>query len=321
MFPSGLSMLWESVEAPDAFTSRFGFADFDDGADWLASTLQQHWALPVLHCERIVLSDQNAIAWITTALHPEGLICKWSRDESAFARLAATTGLLTTLGERGIPVAAPLLTREARARELVTGPLGPLSLCVQPVIAGAPLDLGDDAAVRESGVQLARLHRAMADLADSPAKSVAGRPELDLPARVESWLAGSTRFSGYDDALRRDLVALPPLGAQPQLVHNDYRSANLVTNGSAITGILDFDEISWDYRVSDLAHTGVYLGTLFREWGPTPPAARELLVEGYEVEGYEAEQPLTDSERRWLGFLTRFFSVAAGWPLVPEATE
>lgn len=316
MFPSGLSMLWESVDAKEALRSRFGFADFEGGVAWLATTLLDRWSLTVRRCERILISDQNAIAWVEAAESPQGLICKWSRAETSFAKLAATTDLITSLAEHGVPVATPMLTQTGEGREVVAGPSGPLPVSVQPAVDGAPLDLNDGSAVREAGVQLARLHLAMAGLSDSPARLAAGTPQLDLHARVGGWMAGSARPTESDDWLRRELSVLPPLDVLPQLVHNDYRSANLVTSGSTINAILDFDEVAWDYCVSDLAHTGVYLETLFRDWGPTLPEARRLLLEGY-----QAVRALTGAEREWFEFLTRWFSVAAGWPIADAQGE
>lgn len=130
-----------------------------------------------------------------------------------------------------------------------------------------------------------------------------------MHARVCDWMSASARPPEADDLLRRELASLPPLEARPQLVHNDYRAANLVTKDSRIMAILDFDELAWDYCVSDLAHTGVYLGTLFHDWGSTPPHARQLLLNGYQT-----VLPLTETERDWFAFLTCWYSTCAGWP-------
>ncbi|BDZ51350.1 homoserine kinase type II [Frondihabitans sucicola] len=313
MFPSGVSMLWESIDATEAFRSRFGFTGFDQGSSWLTSTLRDRWALTVLHCERIVISDQNAIAWVEVEEGGQTLICKWSGAEARFAKLAATTDLISALAERGVPVAAPILSRSGQGREVIAGPSRPFSVSVQPVVEGAPLDVADDAAVRRAGAHLARLHQAMAELPTASAELAHRAPHVDLRTRVLDWMAGSSRPPDSDGRLLRDLSALPALDVGPQAVHNDYRSANLVTRDSQVVAILDFDEVAWDHPVSDLAHAGVYLGTLFREWGPTSAAARQILLEGY-----ESVRALTGPEREWFGFLTSWYSILAGWPLVGE---
>lgn len=176
MLPLGLSMLWESTDARTAFRNRFGFVDYSAGVDWLSETVWDRWGLAVQDCERIMISDHNAIAWIATADTERPLICKWSRAKTQFAKLAATADLIIALAARGIPVAAPVLTRYGSGREIVAGPAGPSSLTVQPAVGGDLLDLDDEMAVREAGVQLARLHRAMADLSHSPATVTAWTP-------------------------------------------------------------------------------------------------------------------------------------------------
>lgn len=312
-------MLWESADPTEALRSRFGFADFGAGVEWLGGILADRWGLTIRGCFRIAISDQNAIAWVDVAESPHRVICKWSRDESRFGKLRGTTELVAALGERGVPVAVPLdgwgTEGRAETRVVAAGPAGPFSLCVLPEVDGGPLDVGDALAVRNAGAALARLHGALQEFSDSPARAVAGTPQLDLGVRVEAWMdspAGAGAEQGQlRAALLRGLPTLPPLDAAPQLVHNDYRAANLVTEGSTIRAILDFDELAWDYCVSDLAHAGVFLATLFRDWGPTAPKARRLLLAGYET-----VRPLGESERAWFGFLTRCYGLAAGWPSV-----
>ena len=51
-----------------------------------------------------------------------------------------------------------------------------------------------------------------------------------------------------------DLLArASDLDDQTQLVHNDFRAANILTRNSRTTGVLDFDDVAIDHRVSDLA--------------------------------------------------------------------
>lgn len=312
MLPPGLSMLWESADAPTALRERFGFTGLEAAAEWLAATLSKNWGVTVRGCERLVISGQNAIAWVSTADAREPLICKWSRDPSQFARLAAIAELLGELAARGVPVAAPRPSRSGKGRQVGDGPGGPLSLTVQAVVHGEHLDLGDEAAVRAAGSELARLHLALSDLAHLPVAAVARTPEPDLKARVEAW---SAQDAAPEAALwaRRESAALPPLDSTPQLVHNDFRAANLITNGSRISAILDFDELALDHCVSDLAIAGVHLGTLFHDWAPTPPQARTLLIEGY-----QSVRALSSTELTWLDFLTRWYSLVHGWP-APDA--
>jgi hypothetical protein len=62
MFPTGLSMLWESTDPRRALQERFGLDSFDDAVSWLTKGLAQAWAIDVDACDRIVISENNAIA-------------------------------------------------------------------------------------------------------------------------------------------------------------------------------------------------------------------------------------------------------------------
>lgn len=96
------------------------------------------------------------------------------------------------------------------------------------------------------------------------------------------------------------------------MIHLDYRAANILTGGSKVVGILDFDDMGWGFRVDDLAHASVVLATLFHDWGPTPPAAREALREGY-----ESVWALSATESAWLELLTLWY----GLIFVPEPDD
>ncbi len=96
-------------------------------------------------------------------------------------------------------------------------------LGVYPVIDGDLLDVGDPSQVTKAGQMLARLHDAMA----AYPHDIGGAP--------------STR--------------------QAQLVHNDFRSANILHDGTGIAAVLDFEDVTYRTRVADLAKATVLLGT------------------------------------------------------------
>jgi homoserine kinase type II len=132
-----------------------------------------------------------------------------------------------------------------------------VSLGVFPVIEGNLLDVRDPAQVTEAGRMLATLHDAMAA----------------YPHHIEGG----------------------PSAQHKQLVHNDFRSANLLHNGTTITAVLDFEEVTYRSRVSDLAKATVLLGTRFHNWGPTTQLVREAFVEAY-----CDQAPLTNAEQNQL---------------------
>ena len=82
--------------------------------------------------------------------------------------------------------------------------------------------------------------------------------------------------------------------AHGQLVHNDFRSANILHDGSGISAVLDFEEITRDTRAGDLAKSAVLLATRYRDWGPTSEGVRAAYLDAYDD---HALDPLTASER------------------------
>ena len=158
-----VEMLWEPDDASTVITDRFGFADADDAAAWVTRTLEERWELSVEACERIVMSDHNALAWVRT---PAGrLIVKWSIARHRFARLAELARLTASLGDRGVPVSQPLTALDGRHQVEADG----VSMHVQRVIDAGLLDVTDPSQVHEAGAALARLHHALAAYRDPEA--------------------------------------------------------------------------------------------------------------------------------------------------------
>lgn len=57
---------------------------------------------------------------------------------------------------------------------------------------------------------------------------------------------------------------------------------------------MDFEEVSLDTRVADLAKSAVLLATRYHDWAPTTPEVREAYVQAYDR---HAREPLTGPER------------------------
>lgn len=145
-----------------------------------------------------------------------------------------------------------------------------VSLGVSPVIDGDLLDVRDPAQVAEAGRMLASLHDAMA--------------------------AYPHRIGGG------------PSSRDEQLVHNDFRSANVLHDGTGITAVLDFEEVTYRSRVSDLAKATALLGTRFHGWGPTSQLVREAFVGAY-----CDHSPLTNAEQSRLQSGIKAVMTHFGW--------
>lgn len=223
-------------------------------------------------------------------------MAKWSRAQDQFDRLSAVADLLQTLHQQGARVVPPLISVDARHRVIIDTGSAPLSIMVQPEIDGALLDITDETSVRRAGACLAELHNALAEHPDR--RLIDAEPgSLDLHQRIEG--TASAR-------LRDQIASLPPIDREPQLIHGDFRASNVLAAGSEILAVIDFDSVSWDYRVSDLAN--VYFGTHFVDWQPTPPSVRDTLLDGY-----QSVRPLSRLEHRWLQALVLWQSINAGW--------
>jgi homoserine kinase type II len=98
---------------------------------------------------------------------------------------------------------------------------------------------------------------------------------------------------------RDQIASLPQVDSEPQLIQNDYRASNVLTAGSEILVVLDFDGVAWDYCIRDLANAFVLLSTPFTDWQPTPASVRDTLLGGYQPARitHPARTPMAPSTR------------------------
>lgn len=277
-----VEMLWEAEDPRQELTKRFGFPSGSAAADWAAEVLDRHWGLTIGRCDRLVISDRNAMAWVQAG--DRSLVAKWSSAPSRFTHLEDAARLVAWLECRGIPVAAPIAATDGRLlvevsngangklRSRLPLPGGRFLLGVLRAIEGALLDASDAEHVDEAGRMLATLHEALAD----------------YPGRI-----GRRRGA-----------------ANQQIIHNDFRSANIVHDGTRIAAVLDFEEVTFDTRVADLAKSAVLLATRYHDWAPTTPEVRDAYVQAYDRHAHE---PLTRPERDELRTRIASFRKSFGW--------
>ncbi|WP_309105231.1 hypothetical protein, partial [Microbacterium sp.] len=89
--PPVLQMLWEPNDPAEVMRRRFGFGSEAAAAGWVGALLRSHWGREVTACERIVMSDMNALAWVRVG--STRMIAKWSPVTERFARLDALAEL------------------------------------------------------------------------------------------------------------------------------------------------------------------------------------------------------------------------------------
>lgn len=299
-------MLWETTDPTSALSTRFGHHDADAAAEWVNSTLNAHWGLVVDRCERIVMSSHNALAWVTT---PAGrLVVKWSVAATRFPRLAALADVTAWLARRHLPVSPPIAALDGRPQV----DLGDTSLCLQRHINGEHLDTDDPRHVRQAGEVLARLHEALATFPD-PIPDLT--PPAPLSHRVNVWLDSDPDHIPAEalDGLRHLVRETVPGALPTQLVHGDYRSANIIVDESGIVAVIDFEEARIDHRVAELARSAVLLGTRFHNWAPVPIGVHATLLDGYGSQGR-----LTPAEASWWKPLVLWYSLTIA-PTVGDA--
>lgn len=303
-----IEMLWEPDDPSQVLQTRFRFADPAAAAAWVADTLDEHFGVQVKACERIVMSDHNALAWVAT---PDGpMVAKWSADPERFARLAALAELTAWLDERCIPVSAPVPSLDGRVQVEV----GTRSIGLQRRIGGDLLDVDDMTQVHEAGVTLAHLHQVLAAYPNTEQIPSLHAPSSALHEQVTEWLATCPQQVPAPAKERlRTLASNAVCAALPvQLVHGDYRSANILCAGPDVTAVIDLEEARLDHRVVELARSAVMLGTRFHDWGPVPAVVREALRSGY-----ESQHPLTDAESSWWEALVLWYSLL----LIPDGED
>jgi len=295
-------MLWESTDAQVALQQRFRFVSSAQATQWLTGTIANTYAIPVPSVDRLVISADNLLAWVTTADGP--LIAKCCAQLTIHTRLARIADLLCWLEAQGLPVSTPLSTtlgaRQVRCEHL--------SLGLQRLIPGEMLEPTDLLQAHSAGAILAQVHHLLsiyprASDFSSPPPHQSPRLDERIVAWAETYVANST-----DPALVAECHALieqirttslPTL--TEQLVHNDYRAANLLWQAGTLRAVLDFESLSVGNRVNDLAWGAVHLGTRFHHWRPVSAAVHAAFGAGYAT-----ILPLSPAEAQWFPLLMRW---------------
>ncbi|MEZ4617874.1 MAG: phosphotransferase [Caldilineaceae bacterium] len=303
MMPLNPTMLWEATDPGAALLKRFRFASGAEAGAWLVTVLADVYGIEVVTVDRLVISAYNLLAWLTTT---NGLfLAKCCSDDSAHERLVNVADLLGWLAQAQLPVSLPLLARTG-ARQVRRDHL---SIVVQRLISGELLDPAQAVQTQAAGVTLARFHRA---LDAYPCGTEFGISSAVLP--LAETIAVSARrckrqggvpslLIGIETLLRWvEQHQLPML--TPQLIHHDYRAANILWHAGKIAAVLDFDDVCWGYRVNDLAWSAVHLGTRYHHWGTVSEEVHDTFLAAY-----TSQHPLTEVEQAWLPRLMLWHSI------------
>lgn len=275
--PPVLEMLWEEHDPHQALDARFGFGDGESADRWVADALDRYWGVRVRSCDRVVMSDHNALAWVRTS--SGRLLAKWSVAPGRFPRLRETARLTHWLDGREVPVSAPVPAFDGRLQVELDG----VSMGLQREVRADLLDTADPRQVRAAGAALARLQDAMAAYPDAGRIAALVETPRPLADRIADWLDSGVEHlpEAARGTLRRLLADAPSERPPTQLVHYDFRAANVLCAGAEVAAVLDFEEVRVEHRIVELARSAVVLGTRFRNWGPVPAGVRAGFLDGY----------------------------------------
>lgn len=297
------TMLWESRDPAAVLAQRFHFSTTDDATRWLIDRIGSTYGLTVVSVDRLVMSSYNLLAWLTTTNGP--FLAKGCAFVMVHDRLRKVGELVLWLKQMQLPVSAPLVATIGTVQVLCDH----LSLSLQRAIPGELLDPTQPLQAEKAGVTLAQLHQALATY--PYAGTLATQPSVpSLQTPIAQWVQ-QKKATLADPTLTANLVSLQEqvgqLATTPlatQLVHSDYRAANVLWREGDIVAVLDFEEVRWGYRVNDLAWAAVHLGTRYHDWGPIG-----LEVQQSFLQSYRAAHPLDAAEEAWLPALLAWHSL------------
>jgi Ser/Thr protein kinase RdoA (MazF antagonist) len=222
-------------------------------------------------------------------------------DDRSLGQLAFEYEVLLHLQAAGLPVAVPLPDRLGRLAVPWREHLYTLSPCLPN--DGATLALaGRHRLLRNYGATIAQMHRALATFPQDRLPDWIGRVELASEVLdtgfpiILPYLEG--RQAEEFQAMAAGLARTMPIAFKQlpqQLIHRDCHAENLLSCGTEVTGIVDWDHLTIGPRILDVAYFAVQLAK--RQVRNPEAMARWLDDLPLLLAGYEAEIALLEEEK------------------------
>jgi aminoglycoside phosphotransferase (APT) family kinase protein len=272
--------------------------------DWLAAAAGDP-SLRIANAQKLSggAIQQNWALEVETVAGPQRWVLR--TDSAAVLAVslprAAEYALLKAAWDAGVTVPEPLFLCEDAAitgapffvmRRVAGTALGPR------VVKDSSLGGGREQLAQALGRELARIHRIRPPRADL---GFLGDPPPDAGLAAIATLRGRLDAAGtprpvIEWGLRAAERRAPP-PVPPVLVHNDFRTGNLMLDAGGVTGVLDWEFAAWGDGHADLGWLCAKcwrFGNIAQEAGGLGP--RAALHAGYAA---ESGAPEDDSRVRW----------------------
>lgn len=215
--------------------------------------------------------------------------------------------VLLHLQDAGLLVAVPLSDKQGRIAVPWEGQYYSL-VSYLPHDGGelAPSDRGR--LFRNYGRAIAQMHRALATFPHHKLEGRIGQTRLEsevfeigMPI-ILRYLPGkqADEFQAIMDDLAPGMHSTFPHLPQ-QLIHRDCHAENLLSCGTEVTGIVDWDHLTIGPRILDLAYFAVQL--VKRDLNDSKKVAQWFRDVPLLVQGYEGECPLIEGEKTALPYV------------------
>jgi aminoglycoside phosphotransferase (APT) family kinase protein len=272
--------------------------------DWLASAASDP-ALRIVAAKRLSggAIQQNWALDVETASGPQAWVLRTDSAAVLAVSLPRTAehALLRAAWDAGVTVPAPLFCCADPGvtgapffvmRRVAGTALGPR------VVKDGTLGGGREKLAQQLGRELGRIHRIRPPRADL---GFLGEPPSDAAAAVIAAMRARLDAAGTPrPVLEWGLRAAErhaPSPVLPVLVHNDFRTGNIMLDASGVTAVLDWEFAAWGDGHADLGWLCAKcwrFGNLAQEAGGLGP--RASLYAGYEA---ETGTPVDDARVRW----------------------
>jgi homoserine kinase type II len=270
-----------------------------------------HYDLGVLRSMRPATHGLvNETAFVETSLGR--FVVRRNQRRLGQASLDLRQRLLTFLRTRGFP--APRLIASTTGATAVA--VGGRFFEVFTFIEGDDFNPDRPAHLSATGAILARYHRVVDAFPDPPPAQEPRYVPGGLHGLVERLMQRdimgdlTSLLSWYDlraAELRRTLPDAAYAALPHVLIHGDIHRDNVLFRGDVVAALLDFDQVTIDARMVDLADAlvGLAPGTPPEGWSPWGVYSGPLDSERAQqlLEGYMAQEPLTPAERNALPML------------------